>query len=502
MIHSLRLLALLLALGGVVFGQDALGLERGLGSLRIEALRADLEFFADRSLRGRSTPSLGQRVAARFLRARLMRLGWQPAGEPLGAPLGAPVGEPVGPEAQRSWFQSFEVYQRFLDPQLSRLFLVAGEETRELRLGQDYFVGRFEQVQNLELEGGVVFCGRASAAELEACELEGRWALCLDDGRANRGRAARLEAQGALGILLMGDLRKPGDALGRRARKAQLTKTAPKLYNADAPPAPVAFPELTLNRGGASALFGLAGLGEEGAWPALGQALELRLRERRSGSGRKAVENVCALWPGSDPQLAQEVIVVSAHYDHLPPSGARVFQGADDNGSGCMGLLALAEALVEYGPMRRSLLFLWLTGEEDGLRGSETFARHSTLDPELRAICNINIDMIGRNASDSLFLSPSPAHPEYSGLSALTHELAALEGFSQLGSADEYWTRADSYHFSQTMQLPVVFLFSGLHEDYHLHTDTPDKVDYHKLRRASRLVLRLLDRLQVDSLEL
>lgn len=490
MIQATRLIALLLALGGLGFGQDAPSLDRALGSLRVESLRADLEFFADRSLRGRSTPSLGQRVAARFLQARLMRLGLQPAGEEL---------VPGGP---RSWYQTFDVYQRYLDPRLSRLFLGSGEEIRELRLGQDYFVGAFEQVQNLDLEGGVVFCGGASTAELEACELGGSWALCLDDGRADRGRVARLEARGALGLLLMADLRKAGDALGRRARKAQYTKTLPKLYAADAPPAPALFPELTLNRQGASELLSLAGLDARSAWPEVGETLDVRLRERRSGSGRKQVENVCALWPGSDPALAQEVIVLSAHYDHLPPSGARVYLGADDNASGCMGLLALAEALVEYGPMRRSVLFLWLTGEEEGLRGSERFARQPTLDPGLRAICDINIDMIGRNAPESLFLSPSPAHEEYSGLSALTHELAALEGFSELGSADEYWMRADSYHFSQTMLLPVVFLFSGLHEDYHLHTDTPDKVDYHKLRRATRLVLRLLDRLQVESLEL
>ncbi len=193
----------------------------------------------------------------------------------------------------------------------------------------------------------------------------------------------------------------------------------------------------------------------------------------------------------------QEIFIVGAHYDS--PHGS---PGADDNASGCMALLALAEALVEYGPMRRSVLLLWLTAEEDGLRGSRAFVQQPTLHPSQRAICNINIDMLGRNAPESLFLSPSPGHLRFSGLSRLAHGLAAAEGFERLGSADEYWQRADSYNFSEAMHLPVVFLFSGLHDDYHLHTDTSDKVDFHKLRRATRLVFRLVERLQADSLKL
>ena len=239
--------------------------------------------------------------------------------------------------------------------------------------------------------------------------------------------------------------------------------------------------------------------------PDVGDDLALRVVERREGGGPTVVENVCGLWPGSDPELRDEVLLISAHYDHVGARDGEVWNGADDNGSGSMGLLALAEGLRAFGPMRRSVMLMWVSGEEKGLWGSEAWARAPVLPavlPGARAVCALNIDMIGRNRADELMITPTRHHRSYNGLTRLAEELAPAEGFERLGSCDEFWDRSDHASFSQHLRLPVAFLFAGIHEDYHEPTDTADKIDFDKVRRVVRLVLRMLDGMQADTLEL
>ena len=103
------------------------------------------------------------------------------------------------------------------------------------------------------------------------------------------------------------------------------------------------------------------------AAPELGTRFEVEFEEQRALIGENGdvqLENVCGLWPGSDPQLAREVIVVSAHYDHVGRHGDDIYNGADDNGSGTCGLLAMAEMLAEYGPLRRSVMLMWVLQSE------------------------------------------------------------------------------------------------------------------------------------------
>ncbi|MBL7009273.1 MAG: M28 family peptidase, partial [Planctomycetes bacterium] len=247
--------------------------------------------------------------------------------------------------------------------------------------------------------------------------------------------------------------------------------------------------------------------------PEVGALLDGRLRERRGASESPvAAENVCGLWPGSDPALRNEVILVSAHYDHVGASGELIYNGADDNGSGTSGLLALADALAEYGPMRRSVMLIWVSGEEKGLWGSKAWALRPSLPEGMRAVANINIDMIGRNAPQVLYVTPSSKHEGYNGLTRLMERFGAEEGFGGfpegreqgfdgLGSADDYYGRSDHAEFAK-LGIPVCFLFSGVHEDYHQATDTVDKIDFDKIRRVVRVVIKALDALQGEDLRL
>jgi hypothetical protein len=469
---------------------DELRLARALEAVDANQIRADVFFFASDELRGRDTPSPEQRVAARFVRARLERHGFQPG-------------------AGASFFHEYPLLQRRIDPALSRLELRRPDAERApaadgsdgapvvLEFARDYFVPTGDDVTALDRAGGVVYCGKGERADFERASLAGKWALCVASDLQARRRARYAQGAQALGLILVPDPLGRADPAEKECARA--TQYALAGMSSLAPRDDELLPQVHLSLPAARRLLASAGLER---LPAVGTALELTVRDVRAGSGTIALENVCGLWPGSDPELAKDVIVLSAHYDHDGVKNGVIYPGADDNASGSMGLLAVAEALAEYGPMRRSVLLMWVSGEEKGLWGSNAWTEAPVLPAGHRVVCNVNVDMIGRNAPGTLLITPTRSHKAYNGLSRLAERLAPLEGFPQLGDADDYWARSDHMNFAVDLEVPVAFLFSGEHEDYHRPTDTPDKLDCDKIRRVVRLVVRMLDGLQGDVLDL
>ena len=212
-------------------------------------------------------------------------------------------------------------------------------------------------------------------------------------------------------------------------------------------------------------------------------------------------ENVLGFVEGSDPKLKDEVLVVSAHYDHIGKRGDNVFNGADDNGSGTSTVLEVAEAFVMakkqgLGP-RRSVLFLLVSGEEKGLLGSQYYANHPYF-PIEQTIADINVDMVGR---------VDPEHegnPEYiyvigsDRLSTELHEInermnktfTNLELDYTYNAEDDpnrYYYRSDHYNFAEK-GIPAIFFFNGTHADYHQASDTVDKINFEKMAIIGRLV--------------
>lgn len=473
---------LLLSLGS----SDASAAARALASVRAESICADVRFIASDELEGRDTPSAGLRLAARYIRARLERLGFRPAGDD-------------------GFFDRYPLERGGLDLAACQASLIREGRERALVFGQDYaFFGEDEH----ELEGPLVFVGAGAAAELEGLDLRGKWALVLDQSTGRSSweeryqRMERVRAAGALGLVSAPSPSLPAkDLADRDARLARSAEFAGR--------SGLRAPGTEEERGPQGVSVSLkSSLVQEllggTSTPKLGADLGARLKETRKRRAPEVLEleNVAGLWPGSDPVLGKEVIILSAHYDHEGIHNGEIYNGADDNGSGTTGLLAVAEALVNYGPMRRSVLLLWVSGEEKGLLGSEAWTRQPTLPPELRPVCDINIDMIGRNAPDKLLITPTKALKEYNGLTRLAESLAPQEGFPVLGSCDEYWERSDHMNFAQNLKIPVAFLFSDVHEDYHQPTDDADKIDCDKIRRVVRLLVRMLDSLQGDSLAL
>lgn len=449
---------------------------RGLANVSVDEMKSDLYFIASDEMKGRDTPSPEQRIVARYIRARLQRLGFEPGGR------------------DGSFLYEYKWGQTGLDTANMGVTLHVDGRTQQLTWGEDYFLAQ-RAFGKRSVEGDLVWCGALDDAGLDGIDVKGKWIVGRPDERMPSGRRlSALEAAGAVGVVALpfGDVEKQVSDLSR----INIWYTGMRLSRGDAADRAV-FPLVHLAPRAAAIIE--RALGDD---TVPGTVLPIHMRETCDYGKRDdaVLENVCGFWPGSDPVLKDEVILLSAHYDHVGvrASDGEVFNGADDNGSGTTGLLALAQALKAYGPMRRSVMLIWVSGEEKGLYGSQAWTEDPSLPKGTRPLCNINIDMIGRNAPNELTITPTSSHPAYSLLTKAAERHAAEEGFDKLGSADAYWRRSDHMNFAVNLHIPVAFLFADVHEDYHKVTDTPDKIDYDKASRVVRLVLRMLEDLQVD----
>jgi Zn-dependent M28 family amino/carboxypeptidase len=213
-------------------------------------------------------------------------------------------------------------------------------------------------------------------------------------------------------------------------------------------------------------------------------------------------ENIWAFIKGSEKP--EEIVVVSAHYDHVGVKNGDVYNGADDDGSGTVALLEIAEAFEiskkeGHGP-KRSILFLHVTGEEHGLHGSR-FYSENPLFPLANTIADINIDMIGRRDD---FHPDSNNYVYLIGADRLSTDLhnicfAANDKYTQMNldlkyndpmDPQHFYERSDHYNFAKH-GIPSVFLFNGVHADYHQKSDTPDKIEYDALEKRAKFAFTI-----------
>ena len=215
--------------------------------------------------------------------------------------------------------------------------------------------------------------------------------------------------------------------------------------------------------------------------------------------------NVVGVIPGSDPQLASEYVIIGAHYDHLGLGGpeslaanpeGQIHHGADDNASGTAGMLELARVLAsERGKIKRSIMFIAFSGEELGLLGSGAYTK-TPLIPFGSTVAMLNMDMIGRLRNGSLFVGgvgTSPAwKPLIGKLNAPVEHPAPSAGTGsgsrfQLSFGEDGFGPSDHQSF-YVKDLPVLFFFTGTHDDYHKPTDTADKINAEGLKQVAEFV--------------
>lgn len=215
----------------------------------------------------------------------------------------------------------------------------------------------------------------------------------------------------------------------------------------------------------------------------------------------KPSENVAAMIKGSEKP--DEYIIISSHLDHIGVNAdGEVFNGADDDGSGTMAILEIAEAFKEaakngHGP-KRSIIFLNVTGEEKGLLGSSYYTDYDPLVPLENTVADLNIDMIGRidpkregDRNYIYLIGSDKLSTELHNISeAVNKEFMNIEldyKYNAPNDPNRFYYRSDHYNFAKN-NIPVIFYFNGTHEDYHRITDTPDKINYDLLENRARLV--------------
>lgn len=206
------------------------------------------------------------------------------------------------------------------------------------------------------------------------------------------------------------------------------------------------------------------------------------------------VPNVVGILPGADPKLREEFVVIGAHFDHLGRGGegslgtgdSSIHYGADDNGSGTAGLLALAEHFARTHSNRRSIIFAAFNGEEEGLLGSAALVANPPFLLD-KVIAMINMDMIGRLDSNALVVQGIGTSPVWRGVvDSINH------GRFDLSLMDDGYGPSDHTSF-YLKEIPVIFFFTGNHRDYHRPSDTWEKINYPGTARVIDLVADITD---------
>jgi hypothetical protein len=440
-----------------------------------DAVFEHIAFLASDEMLGRDTPSPELERAAEYLVDHFGALGLEPGGD-------------EGTFIQRWPFQRF-----VMDREGSRVAFTAGGDERVLLYGEEYFA---VPAPPMELDGRAVF---APNPQVAMGGLPGETAgsplvVGLPDGLGPEfGMVIQTGMQmGASGVILVMD---------DETDAGEMYQIAGALEGGAAGQLP--FPVLGIRHDVGSEILAGAGMSAEqvqGLTEAvvleeLHLSLAFAFREETTD-----VPNVVAILPGSDPMLAEEYVVLTAHFDHVgvgpaDERGDTIYSGADDNASGTSALMQVAEAFAALPEApARSILFLAVSGEEKGLLGSAHYAQNPTV-PQGSMVANVNLDMVSRNAPDTVYAIGE----EYTTLGQWVRELA--EAHPELGMVaapdpepeEQAFLRSDHFSFVQ-QGIPALMLTTWLHDDYHQPSDTPDRVDPDKAARVARLAFLLAHR--------
>jgi hypothetical protein len=463
-------------------------------------LKRDLTVFASDSFRGRETGTNDERRAAAFLVARLTALGLTGAGD-------------------SGFYQRVPLVSQALGP-ATRFTVSTPSRTMTLIPMIDLVpildIGGDEPPPKANAEGALVFAGYGVGNDFSNVPIKGHVVVLVNGAppRTAPNERAALESESAITarlerlipmhpagiiILLTGASTDVATRISKElSRSLELAGPSPDALPDGERPVPM----ILIGRPSAGSPLLPPGWTGDGTPRVLhGRRFTGHIELRRQGVSSY---NVVAVVPGTDPALRRTYVAYGAHYDHLgilpPDHGDSVANGADDDGSGSVALLALARAFASArSAPRRSILFVWHVGEEKGLLGSAYFTEHPTV-PIDSIVAQINADMIGRNNPESLYVVGPLAAPH--GQSrvlgevvdsvnrALAHPFVFNRDWDSLSSPEQIYYRSDHYNYARK-GVPIVFFTSGLHADYHRVTDKPAKIDYDKLAHVDLLMLNL-----------
>ena len=491
-------------------------------------LRADLFFLAGDAMRGRLTDTNENRITTDYIRSRFERAGLKPA-------------------SGTSLFHIYNLMTATLGEGNALIISpVSGGvgPTRELKAGQDFYPQRFSA--GGRVAGQVVFSGFGITApkwnhDDYKGRLDGKIALVLDHEPGERDpkspfegvvtaepaaawrKALAAQEKGAAGILYVSDVHNHPDPANFEQAARNFWPATPRIpnYTLAAWADRIRIPAAQISPALAETLLAgtgktLAELGKQaeaagGMTPIAINGLHIDLRtavDRHIVADR----NVLGLLEGSDPKLKDEWVLVTAHFDHDGVNGAQILNGADDNGSGTVALLEIADAYAlaaQQGQRpRRSVLFCAWNSEERGLLGAWAYTEQPPA-PLANIAGVLNMDMIGRNEEVQVGggnrfngLEVQTAESNANAVNMMGYarapELAAVVDAANAGigldikkrydnNTSNLVRRSDQWPFLQR-GVPALGFMTGLHPDYHTTYDRPEKINYAKMEKIARLI--------------
>jgi hypothetical protein len=526
---AIRVSAVVLALTVITGSAAASG---GVGSLRTQDLKEWLTYIASDELEGRAVFSTGIGLAAAYIEEHLRAWGVKPAGD------------------HGSYLQTIRVLGVRSTNRSTLTVDIAGER-RTFTDGQGITfprnVGGKRQftVDRVEFAGYGLDAPRASHVDYAGKDVKGAAVIWLgqagpkgvggDSNRLlfgrNRYATEQLRAAAAIGPQPEGGGRGgsgAAPAAGGGGRGGQIPApdfTTVQRLDSPLPPnvtagdaffeflfshAPASYDEL---RQKAAAQEPLPSFRLDGA------KLTFNIDADYEIVRTQLAQNVVGIIEGRDSQLKDSVVAFGAHYDHIGYAegevvdgrrlGApgrvtdgflddRIWNGADDDGSGVVSVMAIARAFAEGPRPKRSVMVIWHAGEERGLYGSRYFADYPTI-PLDRIVAQLNIDMVGRNRDNKSSESNTVYLVGSDRISTELHEInrAANEKlpkpltldyqFNDPGDPEQLYFRSDHYSYA-AKGIPIIFFTTGLHPDYHANTDEVSKIEFEKLLHVTQMI--------------
>ena len=470
-----------------------------------DQLKDYLYFIADDAMQGRDTPSPGLDATANFIAFHLKKWGYKPGGD-------------NGTFLQKMWINQHNTDISASGAEISGQKLVYGDDffalpnsgtaSSSLVFGGNGWMHKGKGIDpfaGIDVKGKIVVIygnnglpAGLTPADLQPDKQYKEWA-------GPNGYAAM---KGAAGLIYLTGSQANWERV--RQQREGGTITVEKLQDTTTVPI---LPTIYVSQKTANYLFD----GETGNPLTTADLKPFELKGKKAAfttavrTERLPTQNVVAIWEGSDPKLKNEMVALGAHYDHVGtnpkvPGADKIFNGADDDGSGTTGILGIAEALAKSKARpKRSVLFVWHCGEERGLWGSLYFNKFPTVDIK-QVIAQLNIDMIGRSKKIG---DIEPGNKELSGeneifviganmMSSTLGKIVADTNtnylkmtydlrFDNLNDPNRFFFRSDHFNYAAN-GIPISFWFDGIHVDYHRVSDSPDKIDYAKMEKVARTI--------------
>jgi len=484
-----------------------------------DRMRADLDFLCSPAIEGRASLTRGAEAAAWFLSTEMRKIGLQPA-------------------ADGGFLQRFDLVPLRLDRDRSSIQVTRNGVDESFPAGGVFFP---EPAQPVDLSLDVVFAGYGITApefgydDYGGVDVRGKAVLIFDHEPQEDNAKSVFHGTG---FTLHANMWTKTQNAQRHGAAAVLVMTEPVNTHrqaarvperANAPPQALARSELQIPRFAVSDAVAAALLKTSGSsaaeWqariderpspsPRVLEGVRVRLRATNQETTPQPSWNVAGLWPGTDPKLRDDTILVTSHYDHLGVQNGKLYPGANDNASGVVAMLEVAR-LVARRSLPRSVLFVSFGSEEQLMLGSYHYVAHP-LRPLERTLAVLNLDMIGRNEehtpesvgaydvtagrSNQLNLVGAVFSPDLERV--LSKDAAgsglALDTKFDRNSSMRTLFRCDHLPFLQK-NIPAVWLFGGFHPGYHEPVDTVDRLDFEKLANAVGLTVSAVRTLAAGS---